>query len=187
MAGRPLRPFTVAHVAAIEIVLVWRWLPIVLLGTVLLGHSVLPVRFPTWGAGTWWVTSLAVVLGGEAALLLHELSHALVARRCGLGVERIIFHGLFAETIIGAGLAAPRHALAIALSGPVTNLALALGAATVRSVLGTEAALDVFLLALLVGNLVMAGMSLMPTTGSDGARALEALRRVRSLEGQIAR
>jgi len=153
----------------------------VVLGTVLLGHSVLPVRYPTWDAGAWWVTSLAVVLGGEAALLLHELSHALVARHFGQAVQRIVFHGFLAETIVSHGPGEPRHALAIALAGPTTNLALALGAASVRSVLHTEAALEVFLLALVVGNLVMAGMSLLPVRGSDGARALQALRRGRSL------
>jgi Zn-dependent protease len=150
------------------------------LGTVLLGHSVLPVRFPTWDAGWWWLTSLAVVLSGEAALLLHELSHALVARRCGQAVQRIVFHGLLAETIVGDRLTAPSHTLAIALVGPATNLALALGAAAVRSVLRTEAALDVLLLAFVLGNLVMACMSLVPIAGSDGARALEALRRRRA-------
>jgi Zn-dependent protease len=166
-------------VAAIEIALHWRWLPIVVLGTVLLGHSVLPVRFPRWDAGAWWVTALAVVLSGEALLLLHELSHALVARRCGQDVQRIVIHGLLAETVIGAGLAAPT--LAVALAGPATNLALALAAASVRSLLSTEAALDVFLLAFVVSNVVMACMSLLPVGNSDGARALQALRRGRSL------
>jgi Zn-dependent protease len=175
-----MRPRTVAHVGAIDIDLHWRWLPFVLLGTFLLAHNVLPVRFPTWDAGAWWLTSLAVVLGGEAALLLHELSHALFARRCGQEVQRIVFHGLLAETIIADPLAAPGQALTIALAGPATNLALAAGTAAARSVLGTEAALDVFLLALVVGNLVMASMSLLPMGDSDGARALGALRRGRA-------
>jgi Zn-dependent protease len=153
----------------------------VLLTTVLLGHSVLPVRFPTWDAGAWWVTSLAVVLGGEAALLLHELSHALVARRCGQDVQRIVFHGFLAQTVVSDGPATPRYALAIALAGPATNLVLALAAASARSVLGTEAAVEVFLLAFVIGNLIMAGMSLLPVRGSDGARALQALRRGRWL------
>ena len=77
--ARPARAITVARLDAIEIAFNWRWAPILLLGTVLLAHSILPVRYPAWEPSTTWVTSLAVVLAGEMALLLHELSHALVA------------------------------------------------------------------------------------------------------------
>ena len=82
----PPRPFTVVRVQAVEISVNWRWVPVVILGSWLLAHNVLPARFPTWELATTWVTAIAAVLGGEAALLLHELSHALVARSC-LAVE----------------------------------------------------------------------------------------------------
>ena len=83
----PLTParaaVTVARLDAIEIAFHWRWLPVLLLGTALLGHAILPVRFPAWQPGAIWLTSAAAVLLGECALLLHELSHALAARRRG--------------------------------------------------------------------------------------------------------
>ena len=68
---------------AIEIRVNWRWLPILVLGTWLLAQNVLPASFPGWAIGTNWLTSAAVVLAGEVALLLHELSHAMVARGRG--------------------------------------------------------------------------------------------------------
>jgi Zn-dependent protease len=100
-----------------------------------------------------------------------------VARRLGQRVERIIFHGFFAETIVSAGESDPRHEAPIALVGPLVNLTLAALAASARVLVHSEAASDVFLLALVLGNLAMAGMSLLPVGGSDGARALRAWRR----------
>ena len=158
---------------AIEVAFDWRWAPILVLATVLLGHAVMPLRFPLWAPETRWLTSVAVVLAGEAALLLHELSHALAARRSA----RIIFHGFVAETVLDD---AAHHEAHVALVGPLTNLGLAALAAAARVALGSEGALDTFLLVALVSNIAMAAMSLVPVGGSDGARALRALALARS-------
>jgi Zn-dependent protease len=169
----PLRAITIARVATIEIACNWRWLPVLGLVTVLLAHSVLPARFPAWDPSTTWLTSLALVLGGEAALLLHELSHALVARRRGHRVMRIVFHGFVAETVLECQ---PEAEVLVALVGPATNVAIAIGAQTARAVLHSSGPLDVCLLLLLLGNAAMAVISLQPFGASDGARALSALR-----------
>lgn len=183
--GRPPRAITIARVQAIEITLNWRWAPVLALGTWLLAQNVLPARFPTWELGTTWLTAGAAVLAGEAALLLHELGHALVARWHGQRVTRIVFHGFLAETLVDEHLAAPGNEVLIALVGPVVNLGLAGLAELVRVALVSGGALDVFLLMLVLGNAAAAALSLLPLGASDGARALKALRRVR-LEAQVA-
>jgi len=179
IVGRQRGAFTVAHVQAIEITLNWRWMPVLALATWLLAQTVLPARFPLWEVSTNWLTSAAAVLAGELALLLHELSHAMVARGRGQEVTRIIFHGLRAETVVGEGLPAPAHEALIALVGPGTNLALAVVAQAVRLMVDAEGPIDVFFLTLVLGNVAMAVMSLVPLGGSDGARALGALKRTR--------
>src|SRR5262249_11229852 len=121
--GRPPRAVTIARVQAIEISLNWRWAPVLLLGTWLLAQNILPARFPTWGSSTTWLTAAAAVLAGEAALLLHELAHALTARSDGLRVTRIVFHGFHAVTHVDDHATAPDHELLIALAGPAINLA----------------------------------------------------------------
>jgi len=173
------RAFTVARLNAIEIAVNWRWAPIVVLGTVLVGHAVIPARFPDWTPTIQWSLSAAVIAAGELALLLHELSHAFVARRSGQAVERIVFHGFMAETIVGAGSLGPAQELFVALAGPATNVTLAALAALARIALATEGALDVFMLALIVGNLSMAALSALPIGGSDGARAWRAAQKLR--------
>lgn len=177
--GRPPSAFTVARVQAIEITLNWRWVPVLFLGTWLLAHDILPWRFPRWEMGTSWMTAVAIVLAGECALLLHELSHALVARKRGQEVLRIVFHGFQAETVCGAGSPEPMQELVIALVGPAANLGLAWVFWAARLVMGTEGPLDVALVLLTLGNVAMALMSLVPTGGSDGRRALRAWRRAR--------
>lgn len=176
LAGPP-RAVTVARVQAIEITLNWRWAPVLFLGTWLLAQNVLPARFPTWELTTSWLTAAAAVLAGEIALLLHELGHALVARRDGLRVTRIVFHGFHAVTHVDAELETPEHETWIAIAGPSINLALALAAIGLRYGLTSSGALDVFLLMLALGNAAAAVLSLVPVGGSDGARALRGLRR----------
>jgi Zn-dependent protease len=171
------RTLTLARVQAIEIAIHWRWVGVLLCCTWLLAVNVLPARFPLWEVSTSWLTSLAVVLTGELALLLHELSHALVAHRRGKRVLRIVFHGLHAETVLTpSDDASPSHDASVALVGPGVNLVLALVIAGLRFVLHTDGPLDVVLLLQVVSNLAMAAMSLLPIGGSDGARALCALR-----------
>ena len=63
-----------------------------------------------------------MIVAGEVALLLHELSHAFVARRSGQAVERIVFHGFVAETIVGSGSLGPGQEALVALAGPAMNV-----------------------------------------------------------------
>jgi Zn-dependent protease len=178
--GRLPTAFTVARVQAIEISLNWRWVPVLVLGTWLLAHTILPAKFPGWGFETNWMTASVVVLAGELGLFLHELSHALVARGRGQPVLRIVFHGFQAETVCGAGMPTPRHEALIALVGPAMNLLLAVLMQTTRLMLADTGPLDVTLLLLVLGNLGTAAMSLVPVGASDGGRALSAWRRARA-------
>lgn len=173
--GRPPRVVTVARVHAIEISLEWRWAPVLVLATWVLAHAVLPARYPNWELGTTWLTAAALVITGELALLLHELSHAWVAHSHGHSVRKIVFHGLRARTILDS--AVDRGEALIALVGPLVNTGLALFAIAVRVALQTQGPLDGFLLMLAVGNAAAAALSLLPIGGSDGSRALSGLRR----------
>jgi len=184
--GRPPRALTVARVQAIEISLEWRWLPVLALATWLLAQNVLPARFPTWQVGITWLTAASAVLAGEAALLLHELSHALLAQRHGQRVTRIVFHGLQAQTLIDRSTTTATHEVLTALVGPGMNLLLGASAELARVGFATNGPLDVFLLMLAVGNAAAAALSLLPLGSSDGARALGALRRRRTLEVEVA-
>ena len=116
------------------------------------------------------VGAVAVVLLAFGSVLLHELGHALVARRLGVhvsGIELSFFGGAAKMTQM------PRsadHEIAIAAAGPAVSLMLA-GAG-----FGLGAALHVPLL-LTIGwiNIVIAAFNLIPALPMDGGRILRAL------------
>jgi Zn-dependent protease len=166
-------PVTIAHVAAVDIAVHWRWAPILVLST-LLAHQLLPVRYPLWQPGTVWLVSVVAIVATEGALLLHELSHALIARGRGQAVERIVFHGFVAETVVSEQPYHARHDAFIALAGPGSNLGLAGVIQIVRMVTESDGPLDVMLTLLLAVNLAMVALSLMPIGPSDGSRAVKA-------------
>src|SRR5262249_12569899 len=138
----------------------WRWPPVLSLGTWLLAQNVLPARFPTWEWSTTWLTAAAAVFAGEAALLLHELTHAMLARSRGHHVTRIVFHGFQAQTLVDRAVSSPGYEVLIALAGPAINLLLAGIAQAIREGFSPRGPLDAFLLMLIIGNAAAAALSL---------------------------
>jgi Zn-dependent protease len=111
-----------------------------------------------------------IVLLAFASVLLHELGHALVARKLGVHVSGIEL-GFFGGAAKMENM--PRtadHELAIAAAGPAVSLMLG-GAA-----LGLAALTHVWLFAMIGWtNLVIAGFNLIPALPMDGGRILRAL------------
>ncbi|MFC3452841.1 site-2 protease family protein [Amycolatopsis speibonae] len=75
--------------AGIAVRVHWSVLIVLFLITDLLASAVLPLAAPGASAGWYWVTGGLTAVGFLASLLLHELSHAAVARRHGVGVKKI--------------------------------------------------------------------------------------------------
>ena len=116
------------------------------------------------------VAGLAVVALAFGSVLLHELGHAVVARRLGVQVSGIElnFFGGAAKMI-----ALPKRAndeIMIAAAGPAVSLVLA----GIGFGLGALAAAPVLTL---IGwiNLIIAGFNLIPALPMDGGRILRAL------------
>ena len=85
-------------------------------------------QFPNeaWGMSdtAYWAAGIVGALAFFASLLVHEMSHALLARRAGIEVRGITLWllGGFAE--LGSEPTTPGHQFTIAAGGPVSNLAL---------------------------------------------------------------
>jgi Zn-dependent protease len=104
------------------------------------------------------------------AVVLHELGHALVARRLGVhvsGIELSFFGG--AAKMVNMPRSA-NHEIAIAAAGPAVSLILA-GAGFGIGML----AHSLFFLELGLINLILAGFNLIPALPMDGGRILRAL------------
>lgn len=89
--------------------------------TVLLG-----TRWAEEGGGTWaYLFSALAAIGFLASILVHELSHALVARRHGVSVSEIRLVLLGGMARLERQAPTPRAEMAIAVAGPLTSIAIA--------------------------------------------------------------
>lgn len=108
----------------VRVVIDWSLLIIFSLIAGNLGLGLLPAWHPAWGAGQTWVVALFAAALFFASILAHELSHALVAQRFGVRVERItlfIFGGL---AQLEGESPSPRAELLVAGVGPLVSLAI---------------------------------------------------------------
>ncbi|HZD69147.1 MAG TPA: site-2 protease family protein [Actinomycetes bacterium] len=144
-----------------------------------LASSFLPVAWPGYSDGAYWLAGLAAAGAFLGSLVAHELSHAIMARRAaGVEVEDITFWLFGGVARIRGDLPTPRLQLLVAGVGPLTSLALGLllwGLALPLEALGAGglAAGTVRWLALMNGAL--AAFNLIPGAPLDGGRVLHAI------------
>ncbi|SCF23310.1 Zn-dependent protease (includes SpoIVFB) [Micromonospora viridifaciens] len=121
-----------------------------------------------------WLVGLGFVLSLLGSVLLHELGHALTARRFGIGVRGITLELLGGYTEMDRDAPSPRVDLLVSLAGPAVSalLAAAAVAATVALPAGTLAHQLAFQLA--ASNVVVAVFNSLPGLPLDGGRALRA-------------
>jgi len=164
--------FRLGRIAGIEIGINWTWLIVFALIVWSLAVAVFPDQNPRLGDGTYLVMAFVAAIAFFASILLHELGHAVQARREGMEIEGITLW-LFGGVATFKGMFPSAGAeFRIAIAGPLVSLALGLafvGAAALitgaDSVDGVAAWLGYINLALLVFNLL-------PALPLDGGRVL---------------
>jgi Zn-dependent protease len=162
------------RIARIEVRTHWSLLLVALLVAQLLAVGVLPSAVPGQPAAAYWAAGALSAVTFLAAVLAHELAHALTARRFGIPVERVTLWLLGGVTELGHEARSPRAEAAIAASGPATSLALGgafAGAALLSSGSGLVTATLAWLAAV---NLVLGIFNLLPAAPLDGGRLLRA-------------
>src|SRR5262252_1689903 len=81
------------HLFGVEIGLHYSWFIIAALVALSLGAQFSATN-PEWGAATIWATAIVTSVLFFAAIVLHELSHAAIARSRGLPVRSITLFAL---------------------------------------------------------------------------------------------
>lgn len=136
------------------------------------------VAWAGWSAWQGAGSVLAVMLGLAflfavfGSVLLHELGHALVARRYGVRTHNIVLTPIGGMANLDGIPAAPRAELAIALAGPAVNVVIAAGLALL-SAMGFGLGFGL-MSALMWANISLALFNLIPAFPMDGGRALRA-------------
>lgn len=124
-----------------------------------------------------------------AAVAVHELAHAIVARRLGYRADSVVLHPLLNTELPADPEDRPWDVCRIALAGPAANLlvAIAAGAALPGRGAGHDPAATVtaalagdgFLVRLFLLNALFAVLNFVPAYPADGGRALYAALSVR--------
>lgn len=119
-----------------------------------------------------YVVGLAFAIALYGAILLHEGSHAIAARRFGFRVESITLHFLGGATAIEGEARRPRQEFWIAVVGPLTSLAVGVAALALWFVI-PAGLLRLVVEALAGANLVIGVLNLVPGLPLDGGRVLK--------------
>jgi Zn-dependent protease len=142
-----------------------------------------------WVAVSTWMSapSLLLVLGGLAftiavfgSVLLHELGHALTARRFGIGTRGITLLPIGGVAELDGAPQTPKQEMLVAAAGPAVNVILAAGLGVLTLLLGafTSGALAAlgtqFVGSLAVANLLLGAFNMLPAFPMDGGRVLRA-------------
>jgi Zn-dependent protease/predicted transcriptional regulator len=153
------------------------WIVLAVLVTWSFAVSLFPARVPGESLVTYWILGAAAALLLFLSIVVHELGHAVVARRFGIpirGITLFIFGGV-AELESEPPTAKSEFWMAIA--GPLVSVGVAV---LLYGVYGVGTALElstpILMLALVISgiNLMLALFNMIPAFPLDGGRVLRA-------------
>src|SRR5712691_6394044 len=134
--------FELGHVAGIRIAVNWSWLAVFALLVWTLSGSVFPDQNPGLSDVTYtWMAVIAALLF-FCSILLHELGHALQARRDGIEIDGItlwLFGGVASFRGMFPSAAAE---LRVAVAGPAVSLVVGTGFVLLAAFLPLPEAID---------------------------------------------
>src|SRR4051794_3950196 len=119
-----------------------------------------------------YVAGVAYAILLYGSVLLHEISHALAARRFHMPVLSINLHFLGGATEIDGEAETPWREFAIAVVGPLTSLLVG-GAALLVGLPLEDGLLRSTALSLASANLIVGALNLVPGLPLDGGRVLQ--------------
>ncbi|MDQ7848937.1 MAG: site-2 protease family protein [Armatimonadota bacterium] len=132
-----------------------------------------PQEFPGLLSPTYWAMGIISALLLFGSVLVHELGHALIARRHGVRTRNITLFMFGGVAQIAAEPPTAEAELAIAAAGPLTSYGLA-GLLWVGGRLAAGTALGAMVSYLAFINLLLATFNLIPGFPLDGGRMLRA-------------
>jgi Zn-dependent protease len=170
-APRPPGTFRIGSLAGADVLVSSTWFIVAALIAVLVAPRIEQVQ-PDLGAFKY-VAGLAFAVILYLSVLLHEASHAYVARHYGYRVTSITLHFLGGMTAIDSEARKARQEFWIAVVGPFTSLAVGAGAVGLWFVT-PDGLLLVAVEGLAGANLLVGALNLVPGLPLDGGRVLKA-------------
>ncbi len=172
------RAVRLGSIRGIPIKAEWSLLVIFGLLTWSLASAGLPELAGGYTGPEYWTAAALTTAAFLGSLLVHELSHSIVARRHGIEVRDITLWLLGGVSRIEAEASTPSDDLRIALAGPGASIGIAVSAFLAALVCAAAGAPDLFVacVAWLASiNVLLAVFNLVPAAPLDGGRVLRAL------------
>lgn len=171
------RSFSLGTFFGIEVRANWSWPVAFGLVLWLLAAQYFPTGYPGWPSGTVLSLAFATTVFLFVSIAAHELGHALVGRRLGLPVTRIMLLIFGGTAEMSRQPERPREEFLIAAAGPLVSLALALGFGALAWVGPDAVGLPLVAVGhwLAMVNLALGLFNLLPGLPLDGGRILRAV------------
>jgi Zn-dependent protease len=160
------------RIAGVRIGVHWSWLIVFALIVWSLAVAVFPSQNPGFSDAAYLAMAVAAAILFFASLLLHELGHALQARRDGVEIEGINLWLFGGVAQFKGGFPNAGAEFRIAIAGPLVSLALGGIFVAVAGVAGLPTAVDAVVAWLGYTNLILLAFNLLPALPLDGGRVL---------------
>jgi Zn-dependent protease len=148
--------------------------PVIAIIVVLTFGPTVPTPAGDGGGAFGYAVAVAYAVLLLISVLAHEAGHALVARRFGFRVDRVVADLWGGHTVYDSSTSRPATSAAISVSGPIANLALAaLGYAA--QALAPNGVVGLLLGALWLTNAFVGVFNLLPGLPLDGGYLVHAL------------
>jgi len=168
--------FRIGRIAGIDIGVHWSWIFIFALITWSFAGNLLEHYFPRWSEGQRWAVSVVIAGIFFGSILLHELSHSLVAKARGIPVTGITLFVFGGVSNLGREPQSPAEEFQIAVVGPLTSLVIgavfAILWAALRSPAPGAAAIAGYLAFV---NGILAVFNMLPGFPLDGGRVFRSI------------
>lgn len=154
------------------------WLIILLLVTWSLATGWFPSRHEGLSTATAWAMGLIGALALFASLVVHELSHSLMARRYDMPMEGITLFMFGGVAQMTDEPPSPKAEFWVAVAGPAASIAISIlcwGLAVVSTQAGWPLAVRSVLVYLAVVNLVLVAFNAVPAFPLDGGRVFRSI------------
>jgi Zn-dependent protease/CBS domain-containing protein len=168
----PVPPWPLGRILGIPVRIHWSWFLAIAFITWTLAAGYFPAQLPDAAGGRLWLYGLVAALLLFGSVLVHELSHAVVARRVGIPVTGITLFVFGGAAQMAREPDSPRDEVLIAVVGPLTSYAVALACWLAPGLwaLPPEGESLVFYLGAV--NVVIGTFNLFPGLPLDGGRLL---------------
>jgi len=166
----------IGSIAGINLYVHVSWLIILVLLSWSLATGWFATLYPGWSPLTYWVVSILAALFLFVSVLLHELSHSLVARARGLPVNSIVLFIFGGVSNIEQEPRRPGVEFQMAFVGPLTSLVLGGISYLLLLAIGQgRSPLAAILAYLAISNVLLGIFNLLPGFPLDGGRVLRSI------------